>query len=191
MKTISFVLVMSMALAAGGCGKKAGGSTGSCADAVGKGVDQMIATRKEKVAAAPAEMKARAEERAKKMDEVAGKLKETITNRCVEDKWSADVIDCYSHAKAMDDLKVCRSKLPADQAAKLQGEEMQVMMSAMGGMRGGMGGPPGMGGPGMGNAPPGGMGGPGMGSAQVTATPPAGSDGPAPSGSAAPAPAAH
>jgi hypothetical protein len=90
---------------------------------------------------APAEMKA-------KMDEAGVKLKGVMTNRCTEDKWSAEVIDCYGKAQKREDLRDCRTKLPQEQQAKLQSEMMQAMMGAgMGGMRPhGMGGPGGPGG---------------------------------------------
>jgi hypothetical protein len=183
MKTIGLLIALTLFA---GC-KKGGSAASNCSEAVGKGVDKMIAMRQQKLdeqgsALAP-ELKARMEERSKKMGEVAGELKTAITNRCTEDKWSADVIKCYGAAGSMEELRSCREKLPQDQQAKLKSDEMQVMMKVMGGM----GGPPGMGG-----MPPGhegmaghGMGGaPGMaGSAEAgSAAAPAA---PAPAGSAA------
>jgi hypothetical protein len=178
MKTI----LLLAALALVGCGSKKSGSASACASAINKGVDTMMAAGAQRMAAMggsmPAEMKA-------KMDGAAVKLKQVITNRCTEDKWSAEIVDCYGKATTRDDLKACRAKLPAEQSAKLQAEEMQVMSSMMGGMGGmrmhpggGPGGPgmggPGMGGPGMGGA----MGGAGAPppSGSATTPPPAGSD---------------
>ena len=70
------------------------------------------------------------------MDDVGVKLKGVITNRCTEDKWSAEVVDCYAAAQKREDLRTCRAKLPPDSAAKLQKEEMDVMVGAgFGGMR--------------------------------------------------------
>ena len=158
MKTIGLLIALTLFA---GC-KKGGSAASNCSEAVGKGVDKMIAMRQQKLdeqgsALAP-ELKARMEERSKKMGEVAGELKTAITNRCTEDKWSADVIKCYGNAGSMEELRSCREKLPQDQQAKLKSDEMQVMMKVMGGM----GGPPGMGG-----MPPGheGMAGHGMGGA--------------------------
>ena len=152
MKTIGLILALSLFA---GC-KKGGSSASNCSEAIGKGVDKMIALRKEKMdqSQMPPEMKAKMEERAKKMDEVSGQLKQAITNRCTEDKWPDEVIKCYGNAGSMEELRGCREKLPADQQAKLKNEEMQVMMKSMGGAGG-------MGGPGMGGMPPGheGMGG--------------------------------
>jgi hypothetical protein len=153
MKTIGLILALSLFA---GC-KKGGSSASNCSEAIGKGVDKMIALRKEKMdqSQMPPEMKAKMEERAKKMDEVSGQLKQAITNRCTEDKWPDEVIKCYGNAASMEELRGCREKLPADQQAKLKNEEMQVMMKSMGGA-GGMPGAHSMGGeggPGMGGAP--------------------------------------
>jgi hypothetical protein len=143
MKTIGLFLALSLVA---GC-KKGGSAASQCSDAISKGVDKMIALRKEKMegSAMPPELKAKMEERAKKMDEVSGALKQAITNRCTEDKWPADVIKCYGDASSMEELRSCREKLPADQQTKLKAEEMQVMMKAMGGP-GGMPAPHSMGG---------------------------------------------
>ena len=123
MKTILFCT----ALALLGCGSKKG--AGSCAESIGKGVDTMMAAGAKRMENAPPDQKA-------KMDEVAVKLKGVITNRCTEDKWSAEVVDCYANAKKREDLRNCRSKLPPESATKLQTEEQAVMMSAgFGGMR--------------------------------------------------------
>jgi hypothetical protein len=151
MKTIGLLVALTLFA---GC-KKGGSAASQCSDAISKGVDKMIALRKEKMekAGVPPELKAKIEERAKKMDEVSGALKQAITNRCTEDKWPADVIKCYGDASSMEELRTCREKLPADQQAKLRNEEMQVMMKSMGGA-GGMPGAHSMGGPGMGSATP-------------------------------------
>jgi hypothetical protein len=123
MKTILFCT----ALALLGCGGKKG--AGNCADAIGKGVDTMMAAGAKRMENAPPDQKA-------KMDEAAVKLKGVITNRCTEDKWSAEVVDCYASAQKREDLRNCRAKLPPDSAAKLQKEEMDVMAGAgFGGMR--------------------------------------------------------
>ena len=129
MKTI----LLCTALAFLGC--KKGSSASDCAGAVTKGVDTMMAAGAKRMEGAPADMKA-------KMDDASVKLKGVMTNRCTEDKWSADVISCYAGASKREDLRNCRAKLPPEQAAKLQKEEMDVMMGAgFGGMRGGgMGG---------------------------------------------------
>src|SRR3569623_1194135 len=137
MKTTLVVLLAATLFA--GCKKS---RTSNCADAIGKGVDKMIAMRKDRLAAQgsamPPELKAR---------------KQAMTNRCTEDKWSADVIKCYGTATAMEEIRKCREMLPQDQQDKLKAEEMQVMMKTMGGAGGpSVGGLPGL--PGMGDMPP-------------------------------------
>ncbi len=110
------------------------------------------------------------------MDEASGKLKGVFVKRCTEDKWPADVVDCYANAQKREDLRACRTKLPAESSQKLQKEEMEIMVGAgFGGRPHGMGGSgmeghPGMGAPGMGG--PGMEGHPGMG---APTTPPDGS----------------
>jgi hypothetical protein len=126
MKAFSLVALLAL-----GCGGK---KSGDCESAVDKAVDGMAAARKERLANAPPELA----ERAKQMEAVTGKLKAAIVKRCVEDKWSAEVIDCYAKASSMPDMKACRNKLPTEQASNLQADEMNVMMSAMGGMAGGL-----------------------------------------------------
>jgi hypothetical protein len=150
MKTIGLILALSLFA---GC-KKGGSAASQCSDAISKGVDKMIAARKEKMQKAdmPPELKAKMDERAKKMDEVAGALKQAVTNRCTEDKWPADVVKCYGEASSMEEMRTCHEKLPADQQAKLKNDEMQVMMKSMGGA-GGMPGAHSMGGPAMGTPP--------------------------------------
>ena len=142
MKTILFLITMSAVAAVGaGCSKK-GASSGSCAGAVSKGVDTMMAAGQKRMESMPGGMPADIKA---KMDEASAKLKTVIANRCTEDKWSAEIIDCYNKAATREDLKACRAKLPPEQASKLQSEEMQVMSQMMGGGPGrgmhGAGGP--------------------------------------------------
>jgi hypothetical protein len=82
------------------------------------------------------------------MEGMTSKLKGVLVNRCTEDKWSAEIIDCTAKASSRDELKACQAKLPPEQAAKLQTEIIEVMRSGMGSM--GMGRPHGM----MGTTPP-------------------------------------
>jgi hypothetical protein len=193
--------MMIAALALAGCSKKSAGSS-DCASAVDKGVQTMMAGSLEH---APEDQKAGLQAA---MKETGDKLKDILTKHCVDDKWSADVVDCYNKATSQPEIRACRTKLPADQAEKIGQEVRQVMMSnGMRGMRGGgmHGGPGGPGG-GMGMPPGGGgaMGGAPAGSAGVgsggepTGSAPAGSGsaagapgggsaGGAPAGSAAPA----
>lgn len=115
------------ALALAGCGsKKSGGDSAKCADAIGKSVDQMMAAmpNADKV---PEDMKANMKERGEQ-------LKKVLTTRCTEDNWPSDVIDCYSKAASMPDIRACREKLPPELSQKAQDEVRKVMMG-MGGDR--------------------------------------------------------
>jgi len=107
------------ALALVGFGCKKGSSASSCADAINKGVDTMMAAGAKRMENAPADQKA-------KMAEVGVKLKGVITNRCTEDKWSSEIVDCYANAKERSDLRNCRSKLSSEAATKLETEEREV-----------------------------------------------------------------
>ena len=124
MKTILFLAAIALA----GCSKKGDSAASACSDAIGKGVDAMMNGGGGEM---PPAMKA-----------AGDTLKKTITNRCVEDKWSAEVIDCYAKATKRADLSACRQKLPPDQGAKLLNDQMKAM-SDMGGMKMHPGGDPG------------------------------------------------
>jgi len=112
-------------LVVAGCSKKAddagGGAVaagaGACGDAA-KGVDQLMA----KAGGGGGPMTQRGDQ-----------LKSIIVKHCSDDKWAADVIDCYAKASSMPELKTCRGKLPAEQSQRLQGEIMQAMMSGSAG----------------------------------------------------------
>jgi hypothetical protein len=185
------VLASLASLLFAGCSKKSSGSA-DCASAVDKGVQAMMAGGLEH---APEDQKAAMQAQ---MKEVGDKLKDILTRHCVEDKWPAEVVDCYNKAASQPEIRACRSKLPPDQAEKVGADVRQVMMaSGMRGMHGGMRGGPGapgapdssgaMGGGAMGSASPGGG---AMGSAPANGSgsavgAPAGSASGAPAGSAA------
>lgn len=132
MKFIALALMA--ALATTGCSKKSETGTAaggpSCADAVSKAVNAMPGPGG---------------------GEVKPKLQQIMTTRCTEDKWPADVINCYAtQVSDMASMKKCREMLPQDAQQKMMGEIRAVMMSAGGG--GPMHGPGGPGGPMMGGA---------------------------------------
>jgi len=149
MKLIALALMA--ALATTGCSKKSdkGSAAGgpSCADAISKAVTKMPGSGG---------------------GEVKAKLQQIMTTACTDDKWSAEVINCYAtQASDMASMKKCREMLPPEEQQKVLGEIRAVMMSAGGGgpMHGGPGGGgPMMGGPG--GAPPAGGEAPPAGSAQ-------------------------
>jgi hypothetical protein len=112
--------MIALALVAG-CSKK--GGSDACADAVNKAVDQMMGrvAGGEMPEEAKAAMKSRGDD-----------LKKVIINRCTQDKWAPEVIDCYAKAASRPDIMACRAKLPPEQGRQLMQEEMQVMMSGGG-----------------------------------------------------------
>ncbi len=114
------ILLAAFLLASAGCSKKGGDA---CTDAVNKAVDQMMSRVND--GKMPDQMKAAMKDR-------ADALKKVMVNRCTEDKWPAEVTDCYSKASSRPDIMACRGKLPPEQSQKLQAEEMQVMMGGGG-----------------------------------------------------------
>jgi hypothetical protein len=133
---IALVLVSTMA-----CKKKeTAAADNPCAAAVERGVDQTIAKRRA----------GNTQPMSPEEQEVPKKLKVALAKSCVDDKWAADVIDCY---KTADDIAVCKEKLTPEQRAAYTRAAMGVMQGARGsgGMPAhGMGGPP----AGSGGAPP-------------------------------------
>lgn len=116
------LIVLAALLAA--CSKGKGGAD-QCTSVAAGAVDRMMG----KLNDAPGMPESAKTE----MKDKGEKLKAVIAKRCTEDKWPSDVIDCYSKAASMPDIKACRGKLSPELSAKLQSEELQAMMG--GGMR--------------------------------------------------------
>jgi hypothetical protein len=114
MKTIVFVAL----LAAAGCSKQAS----DCETSINKGMDNFAASVKT-AGLNPAMQTAR-------MD-VVTKLRTTLTQRCNEDKWPAEVVSCFTTVATMKEMQACQSKLSNEQRTKLVGEIRQIMMGAM------------------------------------------------------------
>jgi hypothetical protein len=133
------LVTAALAIALTACGNKSENATASCAAAAQTSIDAMVKRARERVTSAqlPPEVRMRLEERTVKLEQMAPRLEAVITNRCVDDKWPADVIACYGKASSMDELRACRGKLSPDQQAKVQREELDLFASA--------GGPPGFG----------------------------------------------
>lgn len=123
MKTLAFALVA--AICAAGCSKKAAEGGGACEAAIGSALDRMTAARAG--SAMPGEMQ-----------QMVTKLKGVIVKRCTEDKWPADVIDCYAKSGNMAEVRTCRNKLAPELSSKLMNDEMQIMSGMMGGPKGPM-----------------------------------------------------
>jgi hypothetical protein len=141
MKTIVFVAL----LAAAGCSKK----TSDCDASIGKGMDNFAASVKTS-APNPQLQETRLN--------MISKLRGTLTQRCNEDKWQAEVVTCFTTVGSMKDMQTCQAKLSDEQRTKLVNEIRQVMMGSMGSMRmpNGLPGHPPM----LGSAGAGGSGGP-------------------------------
>jgi hypothetical protein len=176
-------------LALTSCKKSASSSGGGdCAGVIGKALQTMMTGNLERV---PEDQKAAMQAA---MKETGDKLTAIYTQHCVDDKWSAEVLDCYSKATAQPEIRACRNKLPPDQGEKIGEEVKQVMMAnGMRGMRGGHG-PRGPGAPeggGMGGAPAGSdPGAPGAASGAPAGSASGAPAGGAPAGSASGAPPA-
>jgi hypothetical protein len=130
MKTIVVVLVVALL----GCGSKKGGAS-ECADAINKALDAMMAANIKRMEGMGGDQGSAMKTA---MESMSTKLKGVLTNRCTEDKWSSEIIECTSKASTRDELKACQAKLPPEQAAKLQTEIIEVMRSGMGPMGMGM-----------------------------------------------------
>jgi hypothetical protein len=129
-KLIAITIVATVALA--GCKKKSedapggaasggggGGDPAACAAAISKGIAGLGAGPEASV--------------------VKDKLQSIYVKHCTENKWSAEVLQCFETASGMGSMKACRAKLPPEQSAKLQAEIVSTMASAGAAMGGAMG----------------------------------------------------
>lgn len=125
---------LAIAFALCACGKRAEDPKAACASAANRGVTAMVSRATERLATAdvPDDARAVMTERTTKLRELAPKLKAVFTNRCVEDKWPRDVIDCYASASAVDEMRACRGKLPPGASTALMKDEMDLMAGTMG-----------------------------------------------------------
>lgn len=154
MKTIVLIAL----LAAAGCKKGSSASGSDCDAAIAKAMDSMLATVKTRAPSPQIQ---------ESMTEMVGKMKTTLTQRCNEDKWSSETVECFTKVKAQAEMQACEQKLTNEQRTKLRGEMRQIM-SSMRMNPGGPGHPPTLGGSGAPPAPP-----PGGDTPPGTATPPA------------------
>jgi hypothetical protein len=123
-------------LVAGACGKtqETPSSAASCATAAKSAVETMVKRAKDRIASSPMpeDIRAKMEERTNKLDELRPRFVALITNRCTDDKWPADVVNCYGKAAGVEDMRACRGKLAQELQNKLMREEMDLMAGAMG-----------------------------------------------------------
>jgi hypothetical protein len=172
MKMIVFVAL----LATAGCGSKKSGS--DCEAAISKGIENLAP--KVKMGATDPQI----QEGKMAMLE---KLKGTLVQRCIADKWAPEVLACFNTVANLTVMKVCQAKLTSEQHTKLDADLHEVQMNMMGGrMPGDMAGQP----PGSGSGAPGEPGSSAAAPAGSAAAPAGSAAAPAPAGSAAPEPAA-
>jgi hypothetical protein len=119
MKTIMLITL----LAAAGCGgKKTDNSaepSSACAGSINKGMDGMTASLKARGSNA---------EVPEALLSILGKLRTALTERCTQDKWSAEALDCYKAVTSQPEVRACQAKLTEEQRTKLSAQLRQVMM---------------------------------------------------------------
>lgn len=117
MKTLSFVFVGALAVAALGCKKKSDTSAsagGDCAKAVTHSME-LSKAEMEKMGTDAAMMQ---------------KMVDLGIKRCNEDKWPADATKCMTDAKTMADAQACYGKLSKEQQDKMNKAAMELAMPA-------------------------------------------------------------
>jgi len=120
MKTLSFVFISALAVAALGCKKKSETSAsagGDCAKAINHSME-LSKAEMEKMGTDAAMMQ---------------KMVDVGIKRCNEDKWPADAIKCMTDAKTMADAQTCYGKLSKEQQDKMNKAAMELAMPAGGG----------------------------------------------------------
>jgi hypothetical protein len=113
MKTIVLVVLVVVA----GCGGKKGPD---CNESVAKGIEAATATLGGH-STSPQMMAS--------MVSAMNQLKVAVTKRCTEDKWPAEVVNCFGGAKDMGDLQGCQSRLDKDLRDKLNADIREIRNS--------------------------------------------------------------
>jgi hypothetical protein len=114
------MIVLVLLLAAAGCSKKGSAEAPPCEASIAKGIDTVASGIKSR--ATNAQMQ-------ENMMAMVGKLKSTITQRCVEDKWPAEAIQCFAGIANMKAMQDCQGKLNEEQRNKLVGDMRDIMLS--------------------------------------------------------------
>ena len=121
-----FLILLAVLAACGSKSDKSADNAGgdACTVAATKAVDLSMGARMKRLEARGSgsdmsEIKA-------KLEEQATKFKGAMAKHCNDDKWSQDVIDCYTNAGTRDALMACRTKLTPDQQSALQKEEQAL-----------------------------------------------------------------
>jgi small lipoprotein (TIGR04454 family) len=110
MKTI----VLTVLIAVAGCGGKKGAD---CEPAVAKGIES---------ATASLQGRSHDPKMISNMVVAMAKLRTVVTKRCIEDKWSSDVVACFGDAKDLGGLQTCQSKLDKPLRDKLNADVREI-----------------------------------------------------------------
>lgn len=116
------------------CGSKSKDPATACADAAKRGIDAMINQARGRLAASqlPEDIRAQMLERQKRLESAGSKMRAVFTNRCVDDKWTTAVLGCYMKVSSLEDMRACRKQLTAEQQAKLQKDELELLAGTSG-----------------------------------------------------------
>jgi hypothetical protein len=116
MKTIVLIAL----LAAAGCKKSSSASGPDCDGAIAKGMESVLATVKSRAPSPQIQ---------ESLTEMVGKMRTTLTQRCNEDKWSPETVECFTKLSSQAEMQACEQKLTNEQRTKLRGEMRQIMSS--------------------------------------------------------------
>ncbi len=116
------------------CSSKSKDPATACAEAAKHGVDAMINQARGRLASTPLpdDVKARMMERQARLENAGSKMRAVFTNRCVDDKWAPAALTCYMKVGSLEDMRACRKQLTAEQQAKLQKDELELLAGTSG-----------------------------------------------------------
>jgi hypothetical protein len=102
------------------CNKDKPAGAHDCADVLDKTVDHLIKQGMTEGATETAgkmtpEVKAEVDRMAKEMNRMGGPIKAALVKACTDDKWPADVLDCYAKADTSAAGDACEAKLSPEQ----------------------------------------------------------------------------
>jgi DNA repair exonuclease SbcCD ATPase subunit len=114
---------------AGACGSKSQDPATTCAEAAKRGVDAMIKQARGRLAGAqlPEDVRVRVQERQNRLEAAGSKMRAVFTNRCIDDRWAPAVLSCYMKVASLEDMRACRKQLTAEQQARLQKDELELL----------------------------------------------------------------
>lgn len=110
------------------CRKPAADPAKACRDAGAHGVDVMVQAARTRLddPRIPADARSQITESIETLERLAPRQKAVLTNRCIDDKWAANVVACFTRAVSLDDVRACRTQLSSAQASALQRDELAL-----------------------------------------------------------------